>query len=73
MNRKRYKLTNEKSKTNAIKSFSSVTVGGLGGFIEHEDNLSQEYDASLVDNAWVCGDATVLDDAWVDDNTLPTK
>jgi hypothetical protein len=34
-----------------IKAFGEVSVGGLGGWIEKESNLS--------DDAWVCGNAQV--------------
>ena len=37
----------------------NVEEGDLGGFVESEDNLSQEGDA------WVSGDAEVCGDAWV--------
>lgn len=41
------------------KTFEYAKEGELGGFIEKEENLSQEGDA------WVCGDARVFDDAQV--------
>ena len=49
----------------ALISFGSVKKGDLGGWIESEDNLSQDNDAWVCDNAWVCGDAKVCDNAWV--------
>ena len=54
-----------------------VKAGELGGFVESEDNLSQDGDAwvygdakvygnaNVFDNAKVSGDATVYGDAWV--------
>lgn len=38
----------------ALVSFSSVTAGDVGGWIEKEENLSQENDS------WVCGNARVF-------------
>ena len=39
-----------------------VKAGELGGFVEGENNLSQD------GNAWVSGDAEVYGDAWVSSN-----
>lgn len=55
----------------ALKDFSNVSKGDLGGWIEKESNLSQEGNAWVFGNAWVCGnawvfgDAEVYGDAWV--------
>ena len=46
----------------ALVEFGNVKEGELGGFIEKEDNLSQEGDA------WVSGNARVFGNAWVYDN-----
>ena len=43
----------------ALKDFSGVKAGELGGWIEKEENLSQD------GNAWVCGDARVYGSARV--------
>ena len=43
----------------ALKTFGDVRVGELGGWIEKENNLSQD------NNCWVSGDARVSDNAWV--------
>ena len=43
----------------AAVSFGVVVKGELGGWIEKEENLSQN------GNAWVYGDAKVYGDAWV--------
>ena len=63
-----------------MKDFGDVNKGDLGGYIEKEDNLSQNgncwvygnacvYDnAQISDNAWVRNDACVYDDAYVYDN-----
>ena len=40
-------------------NFGTVGTGELGGYIEKEENLSENGDA------WVSGDATVSGDAWV--------
>ena len=49
----------------ALKDFSIFKMGELGGYIEKEDNLSQEGDAWVSGNAWVFGDARVSGNAWV--------
>lgn len=46
----------------ALISFGSVDAGDLGGYIHTEDNLSQE------GNAWVSDDAKVYGNAWVSGN-----
>ena len=48
----------------ALKDFSNVHKGDLGGFVESEDNLSQE------DNCWIYNDAMVVDNARVSDNAM---
>ena len=42
-----------------VTAFASVTSGEIGGWVEKENNLSQN------GNAWVYGDAQVCGDAWV--------
>ena len=55
----------------ALKTFGDVRVGELGGWIEKENNLSQDNNcwvsgnAKVSDNAWVSGDAKVSDNARV--------
>ena len=64
---KKYELTSETIKFNgvtlyrikALKDFSNIKAGDLGGWIEKEDNLSQ------MDNAWIGGDAKVYGSAKV--------
>lgn len=46
----------------SLKDFSDVKKGDIGGFIESEDNLSQE------GNCWVYNDAIVMDNAEVYNN-----
>ena len=71
--KKKYELTSETIKINgitlyrirAIKSFSNVKAGDLGGWIEKEDNLSQIGNAWVYSNAKVYGNAKVFGDAQV--------
>ena len=61
----------------ALIEFGNVKAGELGGFVEKEENLSQDGNAWVYDsarvydnarvygNAWVCGDARVCGDACV--------
>lgn len=46
----------------ALKSFSSVKEGDLGGWVESEDNLSQN------DNCWIADNAKVWSNARVTGN-----
>ena len=72
---KKYKLTDEtilhKSKTlyriEALRDFNDVKKGDKGGFIECEDNLSQEGNCWIYDNAKVFNNAIVRDNACVYD------
>lgn len=52
----------------ALKDFSDVRKGDLGGWVESEDNLSQEGNCWIYDNACVCDNAKVRDNACVRDN-----
>jgi hypothetical protein len=75
----KYKLTKNKKEycgltlfqIKAEMSFGDVEKGELGGYIEKEDNLSQEGNAwvsgnaKVSGNAEVYGDAKVSGDAWV--------
>jgi hypothetical protein len=64
---KKYKLTDETLvvdghtlyRIKALKTFSNVKVGDLGGWIEKEDNLSQ------YEKCWVYGNACVYSNAQV--------
>lgn len=51
----------------AIADFGDVKAGDIGGFIEQEDNLSQDSLAWVYDNAMVYSDALVTDNAKVKD------
>ena len=58
----------------ALVEFGDVKAGELGGYVEKEENVSQDGnawvsgDARVYGNAWVHGNAKVYDDAWVSDN-----
>ena len=72
---KKYELTDETLSWNghtlhrikALRSFGDVEVGELGGWIENEDNLSQDDDCWVSDEAKVFGNAKVSDNATVSD------
>ena len=49
----------------ALKDFRDVKKGTVGGYIESEQNLSQEGDAWVSGDARVSGNARVSGDAWV--------
>jgi len=79
---KKFKLTKEFKiengiklfKIQALKDFSNVKKGDFGGWIEKEENLSQDRDAWISENAQVSGDAQVSGyaqisgDAWISEN-----
>ena len=58
----------------ALKDFSNVKAGDLGGWVEKEDNLSQiddawiDENAKVYGNAQICGNVIVFDDAIIYDN-----
>ena len=73
---KKYKLTNETMtlaggtvlhRIRALRDIPrfGVKAGELGGFVEEENNLSQDGDAWVSGKARVSGNANVSDDAWV--------
>lgn len=49
----------------ALISFGSVEAGELGGYVEKEDNLAQDGDAWVCDNARVCDNVMVYGNARV--------
>ena len=59
----------------ALKDFSDIKAGTLGGYVENEDNLSHDGNAWIYGNAKVCcdakvyGNARVYDDAKIYGNT----
>ena len=72
----KYKLTEESinycDKTlyriEALKDFGNVKKGDKGGYIENENNLSQEGDCWIYDNAYVYDNAKVCGDVIISDN-----
>ena len=76
MEKKKYELTNETIKLKdkvlyrikALKDFSTIKSGDLGGWIEKEDNLSQEGDCWIYDDAKVYGTSRVRDNAKISGN-----
>ena len=64
---KKYDLIREKSlfRIVALKDFSNVKKGDLGGLIEKEGNLDQQGNCWVYDNARIIGDAFVGDNARV--------
>lgn len=48
-----------------LKEIYSIPPGTIGGFIESEDNLSQEGDCWVAEEAAVYGCSKVMDNAWV--------
>lgn len=77
--KKKFKLTDERiqlpngtelRRIRALRDFADVKAGDLGGFVEHEDNLSQEGDAWVYGNARVWGNAQVYGDAEVYGNAM---
>jgi carbonic anhydrase/acetyltransferase-like protein (isoleucine patch superfamily) len=49
-----------------LKQISNMSPGTLGGFIESEDNLSQEGDCWVAEEAAVYGHSKVMENAWVE-------
>ena len=49
----------------ALVAFGNVEAGELGGYVEKEENLSDEGDAWVSGDARVYGNARVSGDAWV--------
>ena len=73
---KKYELSNETieidgitlHRIKALKDFSDVKAGDLGGWVEKEDNLSQIGNAWIGGNAKVYGSVKVFGNAKVCDN-----
>jgi NDP-sugar pyrophosphorylase family protein len=73
---KKYELTNESVvmsgdtlayRIRALRDFSDVRKGDLGGYVENEDNLSHDGDCWVYDDARVSKNAVVIDDAKIMD------
>lgn len=76
---RKYELTNETKvldngtivhRIRALKDFGRVRSGDFGGWVENKQNLSQEGNAWLWQDACVCEDAYVCDDAQVVDHAM---
>lgn len=79
---KKYKLTSQVveckglvlHRIRALKDFGSIKAGEFGGWIESEENLSQDGtawvfdDAKVIGKAMVFGNAEIHNRAWVFDN-----
>jgi len=52
----------------ALKNFNDVRKGNIGGYVENENNLAQEGNCWIYDNAQVRDDARVYGNAQVYDN-----
>jgi predicted acyltransferase (DUF342 family) len=72
----KYKLTNERIKhcgrtlyrIKALKDFSNVKKGDLGGYVESASSLSQEGDCWVYDNTCIYGNNRVYGNVGVFDN-----
>ena len=72
-NNMKYKLTKNTKEVygftlyqiQALKDFGNVKKGNLGGWIEKEENLSQEGDCWVYGDAWVFGNSEVFSNAKV--------
>lgn len=73
---KKYEFTGETKRLDgrivkrirAIRDFSDVKTGELGGWIEHESNLSHDGGAWVYDESKIYGSAVVRDDAAIFDS-----
>ena len=54
----------------ALRNFSDVLKGDIGGYVEKEKNLSQEGDCWIYDNAKVIGNAVLKDNATAQNNSI---
>ena len=78
---KKFKLTEEKInylgitlyRIKAIANFSNISKGEKGGFVEKEENLSENGNAWVLGDAKVSGDAKVYGDAEVSGNARVFK
>jgi hypothetical protein len=66
-------LTGSMYRIRALKDFSDVKAGDLGGFVESESNLSHNGDCWVYGNAKVYGNGEVFGNAKVYGNTELTS
>lgn len=66
----KYEFTDERKTVNdhILHRIKRISDGQLGGFIEKEENLNQEGNCWVADNACVWGDAQVSDNAQISSN-----
>lgn len=57
----------------ANETFGDVYEGSLGGYVEHEYNLSQDGNCWIYDNAVVADNATISENATIHDNVIVTE
>lgn len=76
---KKYELTDETKvlesgevlhRIRALRNFSDVSAGDLGGFVSSEYNLSHDGECWIYDHGVVCGRARVRNNARVADNAI---
>lgn len=68
---KKYEFTGETKIVNGVtlchivtvRDFSNVHKGDFGGWIESEENLSQDGNCWVYDNAQICGNGKICGDA----------
>ena len=53
----------------AVKDFSNVSKGSLGGYLDGYHNLSQKGNCWIYDNSWVYGNAQVSENAKIYENS----
>ena len=77
MNNRKYELTDVTMKfegrtlyrIRALRNFSDVDTGELGGWVESENNLSQEGDCWIYDNAKCVDNARMYDNSTIYNNS----
>ena len=67
MENKKYEI-NKDGRCVALRSFYDVKEGDIGGFVESEENLSQEGNCWVYEDAKVSGNCLVYEDAKVSGN-----
>src|SRR5574344_303624 len=78
MENKKYKLSNITMKFEgrtlyrviALKDFADVRKGELGGWVESENNLSQEGDCWVYDEAKCLDNSRMYDDSMIFDDSI---
>lgn len=69
--RRKIALSNKyKYRIQALKDFSDVKAGDIGGFVENENNLSQDGDCWIYNDALCGDDARIFNNAKIYDNSM---